>query len=250
MGNSVLDRLATPRARHDDGLAAARTASPARHADHAPATRSAPARATTGTAAGAAQTPFTVLQHTIAGAGNLQYERRRYRVKAGRHDAHHRAAQPSLLAGGGRPLGVLLDFDERPGSGAHPPHHPGDRPGRCSACGPRRSSISRGCCLRLVEGEGETPGAASAIAYEAAMALYDEVFGSLTAARPDGEDSAVRPRDRARPRQSRQAAHRLRPRRDRRLQPRAFLADVRGERRRRRRRSSCCRSACGGPRGC
>ena len=29
------------------------------------------------------QTPFTVLQHTIAGVGNLQYERRRYRLRPG-----------------------------------------------------------------------------------------------------------------------------------------------------------------------
>ncbi len=29
------------------------------------------------------QTPFTVLQHTISGAGNLIYERRRYRLKPG-----------------------------------------------------------------------------------------------------------------------------------------------------------------------
>lgn len=33
------------------------------------------------------------------------------------------------------------------------------------------------CSLRLITG-GETPGRASAIAYEAAMALYDDVFGS------------------------------------------------------------------------
>ncbi|TCR00609.1 AraC-like DNA-binding protein [Neorhizobium sp. JUb45] len=33
------------------------------------------------------------------------------------------------------------------------------------------------CCHRLVNG-GETPGLASAIAYEAAMTLYDDVFGS------------------------------------------------------------------------
>ena len=30
------------------------------------------------------QTPFTVLQHTIAGAGNLRYENRTYRVREGR----------------------------------------------------------------------------------------------------------------------------------------------------------------------
>ena len=29
------------------------------------------------------QTPFTVLQHTVAGIGHLQYERRRYRMKPG-----------------------------------------------------------------------------------------------------------------------------------------------------------------------
>lgn len=34
-----------------------------------------------------------------------------------------------------------------------------------------------GCCSRLVNG-AETPGAASAVAYEAAMTLYDDVFGS------------------------------------------------------------------------
>ncbi|HCV71736.1 MAG TPA: AraC family transcriptional regulator, partial [Agrobacterium sp.] len=33
------------------------------------------------------------------------------------------------------------------------------------------------CCSRLVNG-AETPGAASAVAYEAAMTLYDDVFGS------------------------------------------------------------------------
>ena len=33
------------------------------------------------------QTPFTVLQHTITGAGNLRYENRNYRVRAGRDDA-------------------------------------------------------------------------------------------------------------------------------------------------------------------
>ena len=50
-----------------------------------------------------------------------------------------------------------------------------------------------GCCLRLIEGEGETPGAASAIAYEAAMVLYDEIFRPHSAVAPDGEDNAIRP---------------------------------------------------------
>ena len=58
-----------------------------------------------------------------------------------------------------------------------------------AASSPRRSSTSPSCCLRLIEGEGETPGAASAIAYEAAMALYDEVFGSPGRARRKAKTS-------------------------------------------------------------
>jgi AraC-like DNA-binding protein len=37
------------------------------------------------------------------------------------------------------------------------------------------------CCLRLIVGQGEAPGAASAIAYEAVGTLYDDVFGSQSA---------------------------------------------------------------------
>jgi transcriptional regulator GlxA family with amidase domain len=47
------------------------------------------------------------------------------------------------------------------------------------------------CCLRLLQGEGETPGSASAIAYEAAMALYDEVFTRPAAGEPERGDGVV-----------------------------------------------------------
>ena len=126
MGNSVLEQSGAPRAPVMKTVSLPR----GRHRLHAMPTstgyeiRTSPSYDWNGRRRG--QTPFTVLQHTIAGAGNLQYERRRYRAEARRHDAHHRAAQSSLLAGGGRALGVLLDLDERPGGGAHPSHHPGD----------------------------------------------------------------------------------------------------------------------------
>src|SRR5712691_7829338 len=48
------------------------------------------------------------------------------------------------------------------------------------------------CSLRLIEGQGETPGAASAIAYEAVGALYDDVFGSQSAMLLADEESGVR----------------------------------------------------------
>ena len=41
---------------------------------------------------------------------------------------------------------------------------------------PRTVETLADCSLRMMEGEGETPGAASALAYRAAMALYDDVF--------------------------------------------------------------------------
>jgi hypothetical protein len=68
-------------------------------------------------------TPFTVLQHTIAGAGNLLYEHQRYRLRPG-DTMLLIIPHTQLLARRRRPLGVLLGLDERPGSGAHPPHDP------------------------------------------------------------------------------------------------------------------------------
>jgi hypothetical protein len=44
------------------------------------------------------QTPFTVLQHTISGAGNLRYENRTLSGEGGRNAAGAGAAQSPLLA--------------------------------------------------------------------------------------------------------------------------------------------------------
>src|SRR5687768_12330219 len=82
MGNSVLEKLAAR------GSVMRTVSLPrGRHRLHAMPTstgyeiRSSPSYDWSGRWRG--ETPFTVLQHTIAGAGNLLYERRRYRLRPG-----------------------------------------------------------------------------------------------------------------------------------------------------------------------
>src|SRR5262245_49989359 len=126
------------------------------------------------------ETPFTVLQHTIAGAGNLLYERRRYRLKPGDTmltivPHNHRY----WLEEGGRWEFFWISMSGQEAVRIHRVIQ--------ATTGPvlrlRPDTIDHiaGCSLRLIEGEGETPGAASAIAYEAVGALYDAVFGSQSA---------------------------------------------------------------------
>lgn len=137
------------------------------------------------------QTPFTVLQHTVAGAGNLIYERRRYRLKPGDTmlvivPHNHRY----WLEEGGRWEFFWISMSGQEAVRIHRTVQ--------AASGPvlrlRQNTLDRiaDCCLRLVEGEGETPGAASAIAYEGACALFDDVFGSQSAASVASDDNGVR----------------------------------------------------------
>lgn len=125
------------------------------------------------------QTPFTVLQHTISGVGQLRYERRRYRIRPGETmlvmiPHNHRY----WLEAGDRWEYFWISMHGREALRIHREI--------LAANGPvlrlREETIEHlaRCTLRFVEGEGETPGAASAIAYEAAMALFDDVFGSHT----------------------------------------------------------------------
>jgi AraC-like DNA-binding protein len=137
------------------------------------------------------QTPFTVLQHTIAGAGNLQYERRRYRVGPGETmlvivPHNHRY----WVEEGGRWEFFWISMSGQEAVRVHRTIQ--------ATVGPvlrlRPGTIEQiaGCCLRLIDGAGETPGAASAIAYEAVGALYDDVFGSQPEAGEIGEDNVIR----------------------------------------------------------
>jgi AraC-like DNA-binding protein len=121
-------------------------------------------------------TPFTVLQHTISGSGRLRYENRNYRV------------------GPGDTLLVLVPHNHRYWL------EKGERweyfwismngeevlrihrlilatAGPVLKLQPATVDHLADCSLRLVRG-ATTPASASAVAYEAAMALYDDVFGS------------------------------------------------------------------------
>ena len=122
-------------------------------------------------------TPFTVLQHTVEGAGNLQYERRRYRLKAGDtmlvivpHNHRYWVEEGGnweffwLSMSGEEAVRIHQAIQATSGPVLH--------------LKPETIEHIARCCLRLIDGEGETAGAASAIAYEAATALYDDVFSS------------------------------------------------------------------------
>jgi AraC-like DNA-binding protein len=122
------------------------------------------------------QTPFTVLQHTIGGEGRLRYENRNYKLTPG----------DTLLVLVPHNHRYWLEQNQRweyfwlsmNGEEALRIHRL-----ILAATGPllklQRGTIDHiaDCSLRLIR-EAATPARASAIAYEAAMALYDDVFRS------------------------------------------------------------------------
>ncbi|WP_306910922.1 AraC family transcriptional regulator [Rhizobium mesoamericanum] len=122
------------------------------------------------------QTPFTVLQHTIGGAGNLRYENRQLRVKEGETllvlvPHNHRY----WLEDGDRWEFFWISMNGEEALRIHRSILAVTGP--ILKLQPKTIEHLADCSLRLITG-GETPGLASAIAYEAAMALYDDVFGS------------------------------------------------------------------------
>lgn len=136
------------------------------------------------------QTGFTVLQHTVAGAGNLRFERRSFRLKPGDtllvtvpHDHRY------WVEDGGRWEYFWISMTGQEALRVHRNIQ--------AAAGPvlrlKPATIERlaDCSLRLIEGAAATPGRASAVAYEALMALYDDVFqsGPVTT----GRSASMRP---------------------------------------------------------
>jgi AraC-like DNA-binding protein len=120
---------------------------------------------------------FTVLQHTIAGAGNLRYENRTYRVKPGETllliiPHNHRY----WLEQGGRWEFFWISMHGEEALRIHQDIL--DVTGPVLKLQPETIERLADCTLRLIDGGANRPGTASAIAYEAAMALYDDVFGS------------------------------------------------------------------------
>lgn len=136
-------------------------------------------------------TPFTVLQHTVAGAGNLLYERRRYRLKPGDTmlvivPHNHRY----WVEAGGRWEFFFLCMSGQEAVRIYRTIQVITGP--VLKLRPETLEHLGDCCLRLIDGKGETPGAASAIAYEAVCAIYDDVFGSQSAQSVDEGDAHVR----------------------------------------------------------
>ncbi|OHV82827.1 AraC family transcriptional regulator [Rhizobium sp. LCM 4573] len=122
------------------------------------------------------QAPFTVLQHCISGRGNLRYENRRMHVKPGEtllllipHNHRYWLERDEeweffwISMNGEEALRIHRSILAMTGPILH--------------LQPQTIDRLAHCCHRLMTG-GETPGAASATAYEAAMLLYDDVFGS------------------------------------------------------------------------
>jgi AraC-like DNA-binding protein len=123
------------------------------------------------------QTPFTVLQYTISGAGNLRYETRQHRLCEGETllllvPHNHRY----WLESGGRWEFFWISMNGEEALRIHRAILAVTGP--ILKLQPRTIEHLADCSLRLISGGGETPGRASAIAYEAAMALFDDVFGS------------------------------------------------------------------------
>jgi AraC-like DNA-binding protein len=136
------------------------------------------------------RTPFTILQHTTSGAGNLRYENRNYRLGPGDtmvlivpHN-HRYWLEPGghweffwLSMNGEEALRIHRDIIDASGPVV-----------RLATETVERLATS---CLRLVDGGASTSGRASSIAYEATMALHDDVFGAHPA--PDELRGAMRP---------------------------------------------------------
>jgi AraC-like DNA-binding protein len=136
------------------------------------------------------RTPFTILQHTMSGAGNLRYENRTWRLGPGDTMVlivphNHRYWVESggaweffwLSMNGEEALRIHRDII--------------DASGPVLRLAPETVEHIATACLRLVDGEAPTAGRASALAYDAAMALHDDVFGAHPA--PDELRGAMRP---------------------------------------------------------
>jgi AraC-like DNA-binding protein len=122
------------------------------------------------------QTPFTVLQYTISGTGTLRYENRTMKIRPGEallvivpHNHCYWLEKGDkweffwISMNGIEALRIHEIILNMQGPVLKLKNHTVDKLASCT--------------LRLMEGKGEMPGEASAIAYEAAMALFDDTFG-------------------------------------------------------------------------
>jgi AraC-like DNA-binding protein len=136
------------------------------------------------------ETPFTILQYTISGHGNLRYENKTYRISEGEAmlvlvPHNHRY----WVETGGRWEFFWISMNGEDALRIH--REVLLAAGPVLHLKPHTVDILSRCCLRYMLGEGELPGEASAIAYQASMALYDDVFAGHLA-ETGGTDSMRR----------------------------------------------------------
>jgi AraC-like DNA-binding protein len=122
------------------------------------------------------RTAFSVIQYTVAGVGNLLYEQKRYRLLPG----------DTMLVSIPHNHRYWVEAGETweffwlaiTGQDAVRIHRMIQaNAGPVLQLRPEAVEKLARCSLRLLKGEGDTPGAASAIAYEATMILYDDLLG-------------------------------------------------------------------------
>ncbi len=125
------------------------------------------------------QSPFSVIQYTIAGAGNLRFENQTFRIRPGEtmltlipHNHSYWVEQDGYWEF----FWISLNGEEAM------------RIQRAvlATTGPvlklKETTVDQlaGCLGRLLSSETDTPARASAVAYEVTMLLYDDVFGAHT----------------------------------------------------------------------
>ncbi|MGV0911483.1 helix-turn-helix domain-containing protein [Martelella sp. FOR1707] len=125
------------------------------------------------------QSPYSVIQHTIAGAGNLRFENQTYRIRPGEtmltlipHNHRYWLEEGGMWEF----FWISLNGEEAM------------RIQRAvlATTGPvlklKEETVNQlaDCLGRLISSETDTPARASAVAYEVTMLLYDDVFGVHT----------------------------------------------------------------------
>ena len=116
--------------------------------------------------------PFTLLQHTISGAGWLEWERQRFRVQAGEtmlltipHDHRY------WVEDGGRWEFFWISMSGQEALRVH--RSVIAAAGPVLRLNPPTIEHLASCCLRILEDSSKAPGTLSALAYEGLMALSD-----------------------------------------------------------------------------
>jgi AraC-like DNA-binding protein len=122
------------------------------------------------------QKPFTLLQHTISGAGWLRFEQQRLRILPGEtliltvpHDHCY------WVEDGGRWEFFWISMTGQEALRIH--RNVLANSGPILRLGAATIEHLASSCLQIVESANPTPGAASLLAYEALMALYDAFSG-------------------------------------------------------------------------